>query len=82
LLEGVRVERSPDNSIFPYIAGKEFVLRMISVLTTDNIPLYSWKGSVLSVGLVCTFYSTLGGMKAVLMTDLFQVFFSKPKFIP
>ena len=25
------------------------------------------------VGLVCTFYSTLGGMKAVLMTDLFQV---------
>ena len=25
------------------------------------------------IGLVCTFYSTLGGMKAVLMTDLFQV---------
>jgi Na+/proline symporter len=53
------------------------VLRLVSVLTTENIhniPLYSWKGSVLSVGLVCTFYSTLGGMKAVLMTDLFQVF--------
>ena len=28
--------------------------------------------SVLSVGLVCTFYSTLGGMKAVLMADVFQ----------
>ncbi|XP_050299970.1 putative sodium-dependent multivitamin transporter isoform X2 [Anthonomus grandis grandis] len=28
--------------------------------------------AVLSVGLVCTFYSTLGGMKAVLMTDVFQ----------
>ena len=28
---------------------------------------FSWPG------LVCTFYSTLGGMKAVLMTDLFQV---------
>jgi len=27
---------------------------------------------VISIGLVCTFYSTLGGMKAVLMTDLFQ----------
>lgn len=24
------------------------------------------------VGLVCTFYSTIGGMKAVLMTDVFQ----------
>ena len=32
-----------------------------------------WKVSVLGVGLVCTFYSTLGGIKAVLMTDLFQV---------
>ena len=29
--------------------------------------------SVLLVGLVCTFYSTLGGMKAVLVTDVFQV---------
>ncbi|KAF8763794.1 putative sodium-dependent multivitamin like protein [Argiope bruennichi] len=28
--------------------------------------------SVLSVGTVCTFYCTLGGMKAVLWTDLFQ----------
>ena len=27
---------------------------------------------MLSVGLVCTFYSTLGGMKAVLMADVFQ----------
>lgn len=24
------------------------------------------------LGLVCTFYCTLGGMKAVLMTDVFQ----------
>jgi len=28
--------------------------------------------SILSVGLVCTFYSTIGGMKAVLWTDVFQ----------
>lgn len=28
--------------------------------------------AILSVGLVCTFYSTIGGMKAVLMTDVFQ----------
>ncbi|KAK9712461.1 Sodium:solute symporter family [Popillia japonica] len=30
--------------------------------------------AILSVGLVCTFYSTLGGMKAVLITDVFQSF--------
>ncbi|XP_071835571.1 sodium-coupled monocarboxylate transporter 1-like isoform X2 [Apostichopus japonicus] len=30
-------------------------------------------GSVFSVGLVCTFYTTIGGMKAVLWTDVFQV---------
>jgi sodium-coupled monocarboxylate transporter 8/12 len=29
--------------------------------------------SVLSIGLVCTFYSTIGGMKAVVVTDVFQV---------
>lgn len=30
----------------------------------------SW--SILLVGSVCTFYSTIGGMKAVLLTDVFQ----------
>ncbi|KAJ8021821.1 Sodium-coupled monocarboxylate transporter 1 [Holothuria leucospilota] len=30
-------------------------------------------GSVLAIGLVCTFYTTIGGMKAVLWTDVFQV---------
>uniref|UniRef100_A0A6P7F995 Sodium-dependent multivitamin transporter n=1 Tax=Diabrotica virgifera virgifera TaxID=50390 RepID=A0A6P7F995_DIAVI len=28
--------------------------------------------AILSVGIVCTFYSTIGGMKAVLVTDVFQ----------
>lgn len=32
----------------------------------------SFTGSVISIGVVCTFYSALGGMKAVLMTDVFQ----------
>lgn len=32
----------------------------------------SYLGSVLAVGIVCTFYSTLGGIKAVLITDVFQ----------
>ncbi|KAJ8033683.1 Sodium-coupled monocarboxylate transporter 1 [Holothuria leucospilota] len=34
--------------------------------------LHLW-GCVLSLGLVCTFYTTIGGMKAVLWTDVFQV---------
>lgn len=29
--------------------------------------------SIVAVGVVCTFYSTIGGMKAVLITDMFQV---------
>lgn len=28
--------------------------------------------SIVTVGVVCTFYSALGGMKAVLITDVFQ----------
>ena len=32
----------------------------------------NFTGAVISIGVVCTFYSTLGGMKAVLMTDVFQ----------
>lgn len=28
--------------------------------------------SIIAVGVVCTFYSTLGGIKAVLITDVFQ----------
>lgn len=28
--------------------------------------------SVIGIGLVCTFYSTIGGIKAVLITDVFQ----------
>ncbi|XP_063968215.1 sodium-coupled monocarboxylate transporter 1-like [Lytechinus pictus] len=34
--------------------------------------LHLW-GSVLAIGIVCTFYTTIGGMKAVLWTDTFQV---------
>ncbi|XP_055917592.1 putative sodium-dependent multivitamin transporter [Eupeodes corollae] len=30
--------------------------------------------AILTLGFVCTFYSTLGGMKAVLVTDVFQSF--------
>lgn len=30
--------------------------------------------AIILIGIVCTFYSTIGGMKAVLMTDVFQSF--------
>ncbi|XP_053149203.1 sodium/iodide cotransporter [Hemicordylus capensis] len=30
--------------------------------------------SLLSTGVICTFYTTIGGMKAVIWTDVFQVF--------
>ncbi len=29
--------------------------------------------SILAIGIACTFYSTIGGMKAVFITDVFQV---------
>lgn len=29
--------------------------------------------AIIIIGVVCTFYAGLGGMKAVLMTDVFQV---------
>ena len=32
----------------------------------------SKEGAIFAVGLVCTFYSSLGGIKAVLVTDVFQ----------
>lgn len=32
----------------------------------------SMTASVIGIGLVCTFYSTIGGIKAVLITDVFQ----------
>lgn len=34
--------------------------------------LHTW-GSVVAIGVVCTFYTTVGGMKAVMWTDAFQM---------
>uniref|UniRef100_A0A1Y1K0U1 Sodium-dependent multivitamin transporter n=1 Tax=Photinus pyralis TaxID=7054 RepID=A0A1Y1K0U1_PHOPY len=55
----------------------QMVLYMGIVLYAPALALEALTGitqlaAILTVGLVCTFYSTLGGMKAVLMTDLFQ----------
>ncbi|KAK9879608.1 hypothetical protein WA026_006672 [Henosepilachna vigintioctopunctata] len=55
----------------------QMVLYMGIVLFAPAIALEAITGinrttAILVVGLVCTFYSTVGGMKAVLMTDVFQ----------
>ncbi|GFT24647.1 putative sodium-dependent multivitamin transporter [Nephila pilipes] len=55
------------------------ILYMAVVLYTPSLALSAvtnlstWT-SVISIGLLCTFYCTLGGMKAVLWTDVFQAF--------
>ncbi|XP_076633503.1 putative sodium-dependent multivitamin transporter [Colletes latitarsis] len=41
-------------------------------LALDATTGISTTASVIGIGLVCTFYSTIGGIKAVLVTDVFQ----------
>lgn len=62
-------------------ASATFVIQMVFymavVLYAPAVALSAVTGiskwlSIISVGLVCTFYCTIGGMKAVLWTDLFQ----------
>ncbi|XP_077555191.1 putative sodium-dependent multivitamin transporter [Haemaphysalis longicornis] len=55
----------------------QMVLYMAVVLYAPAVALSAVTGipkwlCIISVGLVCTFYCTIGGMKAVLWTDLFQ----------
>lgn len=54
------------------------VLYMAMVLYAPSIALGAITGlsvttSITLVGLVCVFYSTIGGIKAVIITDVFQV---------
>lgn len=42
----------------------------IALQTVTNI---SQEWSIIVVGMVVTFYATLGGMKAIIFTDFFQV---------
>ncbi|GIY73374.1 putative sodium-dependent multivitamin transporter [Caerostris extrusa] len=63
------------------LASSIFILQMVMymsivlyapALTLSAVTGLSKWTSVLSIGIVCTFYCTIGGMKAVLWTDLFQ----------
>lgn len=65
--------------IFTSIAFSiQMVLYMAMVLYAPSIALGTITGlsvttSITLVGLVCVFYSTIGGIKAVIITDVFQV---------
>lgn len=56
----------------------QMILYMAMVLYAPAIALEAVTGlslvsSITLVGLVCVFYSTIGGIKAVIITDVFQV---------
>lgn len=56
----------------------QMVLYMGMVLYTPTLALSAVTGlnvwmSVVTIGVVCTFYTTIGGMKAVMWTDAFQI---------
>lgn len=51
------------------------ISRLTAVLSTGLVNIKMAEGSKIinfTSGLVCTFYSTIGGMKTVIMTDVFQ----------
>ncbi|GIX67599.1 putative sodium-dependent multivitamin transporter [Caerostris darwini] len=57
--------------VFQMILYMSVVLYAPALALSAVTNLSTWV-SVVSIGVVCTFYCTLGGMKAVLWTDVFQ----------
>ncbi|GFY54516.1 putative sodium-dependent multivitamin transporter [Trichonephila inaurata madagascariensis] len=57
--------------IFQMVVYMSIVLYAPALTLSAVTGLSKWT-SILSIGVVCTFYCTIGGMKAVLWTDLFQ----------
>ncbi|XP_055929194.1 sodium-coupled monocarboxylate transporter 2-like isoform X1 [Argiope bruennichi] len=49
-----------------------FVIYAPSLVLSQVTGLHLWV-CILSIGLVCTFYTTIGGIKAVIWTDVFQI---------
>ncbi|CAG0883156.1 unnamed protein product [Cyprideis torosa] len=76
--EYLRLRFSPAVRI---VASLSFLIQMIfymavvlyaPALALQAVTRLSLEVSILAVGLCCTFYSAIGGMKAVLLTDVFQ----------
>ncbi|XP_060075307.1 sodium-coupled monocarboxylate transporter 1-like isoform X1 [Ylistrum balloti] len=68
----------PTRSLISVVYVIQMVLYMSIVLYAPSLAMnavtgFTLWGSVWAVGLVCIFYTTIGGMKAVLWTDTFQV---------
>ncbi|XP_066913221.1 sodium-coupled monocarboxylate transporter 1-like isoform X2 [Clytia hemisphaerica] len=61
------------------LVSLQYILYLAVVLYAPSLALEAVAGvpltaTIISTGLVCTFYTTLGGMKAVIWTDVFQAF--------
>lgn len=60
-----------------FLVSLQYILYMAVVIYAPSIALEAVsgvpkEGTIIVTGLVCTFYTTLGGMKAVIWTDVFQ----------
>jgi sodium-coupled monocarboxylate transporter 8/12 len=49
------------------------IVLYVPALTLEAVTGLPRTVSIVLVGMVCVFYSTIGGIKAVIITDLFQV---------
>ncbi|KFQ48155.1 Sodium/iodide cotransporter, partial [Nestor notabilis] len=58
---------------FPQMLYTGIVIYAPALILNQVTGLDIW-ASLLSTGVICTFYTTIGGMKAVIWTDVFQVF--------
>ncbi|NXE85828.1 SC5A5 protein, partial [Cochlearius cochlearius] len=66
--------------LFPQMLYTGIVIYAPALILNQVTGLDIW-ASLLSTGVICTFYTTLGGMKAVVWTDVFQVFVMLSGFI-
>lgn len=64
-------------SVIVYIIWMELYMAVVffaPALALQQVTGLSIEASILSSGFICTFYTGIGGMKAVLWTDTFQIF--------
>ncbi|NXK15146.1 SC5A5 protein, partial [Herpetotheres cachinnans] len=66
--------------LFPQMLYTGIVIYAPALILNQVTGLDIW-ASLLSTGAICTFYTTIGGMKAVIWTDVFQVFVMLSGFI-